>query len=140
MRVTFVKAFWPTRTNETVNLTVHQHLVECRSVWRLGHFDIIGQINLDLFRSTRRVHATTHPMDVGWFYPIVILKNASHPDICRQLIFRNTDAASFEVFGAIDAFVRPDVNRGVAEGARQEDRNCHIVRFFSCEFYTIGRK
>jgi hypothetical protein len=56
---------------------------------------------------------------------VIVFQNGARPDIGGQLIFRQADFFTLEVFGLFDP-VGAHINRSMAEGARHEGRHTDI--------------
>nr|WP_292038977.1 hypothetical protein [Massilia sp. UBA6681] len=69
--------------------------------------------------------AAAHPGHVGRQDAVVVLQDRAHPDVGGELVLGQADAAAAQVLGALDA-VGAHVDRGVAEGARQEHRHADV--------------
>ncbi len=106
----FVKASWPAWTDETIDIAIRQHLIEC--IIRSGRFDlnIRGQFQRDFLRPSRRIHTTANPDDVGWFDAIADLENPADPDIRTQLILRDAYAFAFQVLRLVYAAIGANVD------------------------------
>ena len=71
--------------------------------------------------SSRLLDAAEHPPHVGGRHAVVVLQEGALPDGHRHVVLGAPDAPALEVFGALDAVRRVDVDRRVAERARRVD-------------------
>ena len=63
----------------------------------------------------------------------MLFQNTAHPDVGRQLVFRNANALALEVLGAVDTAIRADIDRGMPKSAAEEHGHGHIMRVSACD-------
>ncbi|MPM41603.1 hypothetical protein SDC9_88258 [bioreactor metagenome] len=113
------------RCDVAVDLALGQQAGDGLAFGRVFHAHVVGQLDLDFFRTAGVRHAAAHPGHVGRSDAVVLFQNRAHPDVGRQLVFGQTDLAAAQILGLLNA-VGAAIDRGVAEGARQEDGNADI--------------
>src|SRR5580700_8121737 len=80
------------------------------------HHNFSGQVETDLFDSSRVFVTASDPGDVSRTDTVILLKDHTDPDIRRELIFRHADTATLEIGRRFDP-VGAHIDRGVPKGA-----------------------
>ena len=85
--------------------------------------DVIGQVELQLFRPAGLLFAAAHIGDAIDGHAVMVGEDTADPDRRRHLVFRITDALADQVFRFVDAGGGVDVDAGVAKEAAWKNRN-----------------
>src|SRR5580704_17048611 len=96
------------------------------------------QLHRDLFRPAGVLNAAADPVNVRALDAVIVFQESARPDIGGELIFRHADFAALEVLRRFHP-VGADIDRGVAERARDEGRHRDIGTIALRRFHRIAR-
>src|SRR6185437_12841341 len=97
------------------------------------------QLDRKLFGPTGVLDAAADPVDVRGLDAVVVFQERARPYIGGELVFRQPDLATLEVFGLFHA-VGADIDRGVAKGARDESRHGNVWTIVLRGFDGVARQ
>ena len=114
------------------------HCLE-RLVGRDGRrLDLRRQRHRHLLVPSRLLDAAGAPAQIGRADAVLVLQDAARPDRRRDLVFRHADDAALEIGGRPDAAIGPDIDRRMAEGARDEGGDRDIRRVVAVEQHEVA--